>query len=46
MIHEDKTAKLRREYFKRIDYELVDKRVTAIYEQKIKELQPKQESTK
>lgn len=40
MLHEDKTAKLRREYFKRIDYELVDKRVAAIYEQKIKELTP------
>lgn len=40
MLHEDKLAKLRREYFKRIDYELVDKRVAEIYKQKIEELKP------
>jgi hypothetical protein len=41
MIHEDKLAKLRREYFKRIDYKFVDDRVAEIYRQKIKELTPK-----
>jgi len=34
MTHEDMAAKLRREYRKRIDYQLVDKKVAAIYEEK------------
>ena len=42
MIHEDRTAKLRREYFKWVDYQIVDEKLAAIYKQRIEDLKPKQ----
>ena len=43
MLVEDRAAQLRREYFKLVDYELVDDKTAAELEKKIKALTPRKE---
>jgi len=44
MLHEDKLAEVRREYFKLVDYELVTPEKQKEYEQRIEQYTPKEQT--